>query len=79
MKTRRAVFAGSWYPAGASDCENEIRTFSSDTKFHVTVSIGVATVPPGVVASPEAVVSVADKNLYEAKASGRNRSVASSL
>ena len=36
MKTRRAVFAGSWYPAGASDCEKEIRTFLADKRFRVT-------------------------------------------
>jgi len=36
MKTRRAMFAGSWYPAGASDCEKEIRTFLADKRFRVT-------------------------------------------
>lgn len=36
MKTRQAVFAGSWYPAGASDCEKEIRTFLADKRFRVT-------------------------------------------
>ena len=24
---RKAVFAGSWYPARASECENEIKAF----------------------------------------------------
>jgi diguanylate cyclase (GGDEF)-like protein len=51
----------------------------SRTSFRVTTSVGVATVIPGVVASPEAVVSVADKNLYEAKETGRNRAIASIL
>lgn len=36
MNTRRAVFAGSWYPADASDCEKEIRTFLADKRFRVT-------------------------------------------
>lgn len=47
--------------------------------FRVTVSIGVATVPPGVAATPETVISAADKNLYAAKESGRNRVVSSEL
>ena len=45
----------------------------------VTVSIGVVTVPPGVVADAASVVSAADKNLYAAKESGRNRVVAGAL
>ncbi len=36
MKTRQAVFAGSWYPAGASDCEREIRTFLTDKRFRIS-------------------------------------------
>lgn len=47
--------------------------------FRVTASIGVATLTPGVVAEPEAVVSLADKNLYAAKEQGRNRVIASTL
>lgn len=31
-KIRRAVFAGSWYPSGASDCEREIRAFLDEGK-----------------------------------------------
>ena len=27
MKVRKAVFAGSWYPAGVAECEKEIRNF----------------------------------------------------
>ena len=27
MKTRRAVFAGSWYPDSPDGCEHEIRNF----------------------------------------------------
>ncbi len=30
MKKRKAVFAGSWYPKAASDCEAEIQEFISD-------------------------------------------------
>ena len=29
---RRAVFAGSWYPARASECEKEIKTFLKEEK-----------------------------------------------
>mgnify|MGYP001095043196 CR=1 FL=1 len=36
MSTRQALFAGSWYPAGASDCETEIRNFLNDKRFRVT-------------------------------------------
>ncbi len=35
MNTRQALFAGSWYPAGASDCEKEIQKFLSDKRFRV--------------------------------------------
>jgi MEMO1 family protein len=35
MTTRKAMFAGSWYPAGASECENEIKSFLKETHFHV--------------------------------------------
>jgi MEMO1 family protein len=31
-KTRRAVFAGSWYPSRASDCEREIKGFLAEGK-----------------------------------------------
>jgi diguanylate cyclase (GGDEF)-like protein len=43
----------------------------------VTVSIGVATLQPGVHFSAEDLVSIADKNLYEAKRGGRNCTVTS--
>jgi two-component system, cell cycle response regulator len=48
-------------------------------QFRVTASIGVASLHPGVEAEPEAVVSLADKNLYAAKEQGRNRVVAAAL
>jgi len=32
MNTRKAVFAGSWYPASAADCEKEIRYFLNEAK-----------------------------------------------
>ncbi len=30
MKVRKAMLAGSWYPAGASECEREINNFLND-------------------------------------------------
>jgi two-component system, cell cycle response regulator len=60
--------------------ETDIPIADESGKFiKVTVSIGVATLPPGVAAQPEAVVSAADKNLYQAKEAGRNRVVASRI
>ncbi len=44
----------------------------------MTVSIGVGTMPDKAISSPELLVSVADKALYEAKRSGRNRVVIAS-
>ncbi|MFH2043736.1 MAG: AmmeMemoRadiSam system protein B [Pseudomonadota bacterium] len=32
MKTRKAVFAGSWYPSGAKECERQIKSFISEAK-----------------------------------------------
>jgi MEMO1 family protein len=40
MNTRKAMFAGSWYPASASECENEIKTFLAETRFRLTPSRG---------------------------------------
>lgn len=34
MDTKRADFAGSWYPAGASACEREILDFLDDPSIH---------------------------------------------
>ena len=45
----------------------------------VTASIGVATISPGVRVSPEMVIEIADKNLYQAKSDGRNRVVATEV
>ncbi|ANV85399.1 diguanylate cyclase response regulator [Picosynechococcus sp. PCC 7003] len=42
----------------------------------VTVSLGIASMEPGCVASPEKFVALADGALYEAKARGRNQMVA---
>lgn len=56
-----------------------ICSLNDATEFRVTASIGVATLLPGVVATPEAVVSLADKNLYAAKEGGRNRVIGSAL
>ncbi len=36
MSIRKAVFAGSWYPAGADACETEIKSFLKESCFHVT-------------------------------------------
>ncbi|MDJ0761950.1 MAG: GGDEF domain-containing protein [Myxococcota bacterium] len=51
----------------------------SEASFHITVSIGVATVSPGITSQPESVVSAADSNLYQAKNTGRNRVVSSEV
>jgi len=32
MKARKAVFAGSWYPGSASECERQIKEFIKDAK-----------------------------------------------
>ena len=47
----------------------------SPTAPHVTMSIGIATLRPGQVTTPQRMIDVADKALYEAKKSGRNRIV----
>jgi two-component system cell cycle response regulator len=60
----------------------ETQVLASDdanSDVRVTVSLGVAAVPPGFATNPETLVSKADKNLYEAKETGRNRTVASEL
>jgi two-component system cell cycle response regulator len=57
----------------------EIRSLNNDEEFRVTASIGIATLPPGILAAPEAIISLADKNLYEAKETGRNRVIGSTL
>jgi diguanylate cyclase (GGDEF)-like protein len=63
---------------GASELAEALRVLVEGTTFsvvpHVTVSIGVAEV--GVDESAEQAVARADKNLYAAKSSGRNRVVA---
>lgn len=45
----------------------------SETAQHVTVSIGLGVVKPARGASPSEIIQLADKALYEAKHSGRNR------
>lgn len=42
----------------------------------LTVSIGVATIRPDAMTTPEALIEIVDKATYEAKAQGRNRSYA---
>ncbi|MCP4197160.1 MAG: diguanylate cyclase [Proteobacteria bacterium] len=50
---------------------------SVDQTIQVTVSIGVATLQPGVPFEADDLISVADKNLYQAKEGGRNQTVTS--
>jgi diguanylate cyclase (GGDEF)-like protein len=50
---------------------------SSDKAIKTTVSIGVVTVAQGAAVEAAAVISAADKNLYEAKSGGRNKVVCS--
>lgn len=45
----------------------------SGTAAHVTISLGVASVYPETIDSPEQLVQLVDEALYEAKKSGRNR------
>ncbi len=40
MKARKAVFAGSWYPESASECEREIKRFIKDAKTTGTKPVG---------------------------------------
>ena len=40
MDTRKPVFAGSWYPAGKSECEAQIQEFLNDTRFRVSPASG---------------------------------------
>jgi diguanylate cyclase (GGDEF)-like protein len=49
----------------------------SDRIIKVTVSIGTASVTPGSAVEPDRVISLTDRNLYEAKHGGRNRVVGS--
>lgn len=50
-----------------------------DQVINVTVSLGVATVDADAEVDAETVVQIADRNLYQAKQSGRNRVVASRI
>ncbi len=51
----------------------------SDSGVTVTLSVGVATVPPGIARDGDSILSEADANLYKAKQTGRNRVVGSQL
>ena len=44
-----------------------------DEELKVTISMGVATVPRGDIATPAELVTAADQALYRAKENGRNR------
>ena len=45
----------------------------SEVSQYVTLSLGVSSIIPHVESSPESLIAAADRALYEAKASGRNR------
>ena len=46
-----------------------------DTDLSLTISLGTSTLRPEGPATPEELIAEADRNLYEAKAQGRNRTV----
>lgn len=56
----------------AIDNMNITHEFSTTTD-HVTISLGVATMPPNGVTAPEELITKADEALYLAKESGRNQ------
>jgi two-component system cell cycle response regulator len=65
---------------GAFECAERVRNAIAATLFMwegravpVTISLGVATFDPKAHATPEALVQDADRQLYRAKGSGRNR------
>jgi two-component system cell cycle response regulator len=67
-------------PRGALDCAERIRAHTERSVFEVagavvpiTISIGVATLEPGAGQSPVVLFEAADRALYEAKHTGRNR------
>jgi diguanylate cyclase (GGDEF)-like protein len=66
--------------SGAIECAERIRTAverasfdASDGRVPVTISLGVATLDRALHATPAALLESADRALYEAKRSGRNR------
>lgn len=83
-----AVILSNTNDQGAIDLAENIRQKVYDLKIphsqsrvdhFVTLSIGVATIVPDVVISPDTLIEVGDKALYTAKAQGRNRIVAENL
>ena len=54
------------------DSMNLTHEFST-TADHVTISLGVATMPPSGITAPEELITKADEALYRAKNSGRNQ------
>ena len=52
MKTRRAVFAGSWYPGSAGECEREIQKFINTDDFTAEIDftpVGSFPTPAGII------------------------------
>ena len=67
------VFTRRWASASG-----EKKIFQQKS-FRVTASIGIASLVPGALEPPEALVHSADKALYRAKANGRNMVCASAI
>ena len=75
LKSARAV-VGRLHKA----IENHpIDMLESDEKMHITVSVGLVCLEKGTDCSLDKIINAADKALYEAKESGRNRIVEGSL
>ncbi|MBW1746607.1 MAG: AmmeMemoRadiSam system protein B [Deltaproteobacteria bacterium] len=61
MKVRKAMLAGSWYPAGASECESEINNFLNDA----TVSPSSVFVIFGMHLGPESPCYIMKEGIWE--------------
>lgn len=63
----------------SSVAEIQIPHHYSPIADHITISIGIATVRLNSITKPEVILDTADRNLYQAKQSGRNKVVATEL